>query len=98
MTITLTTPDQQPDNTQVRLIRFAATILPDRRIIADYAYGRVVNSKFVADLEKQFRKIFDDTTTPSFADFINNVPAAVNLRNQTETYIKALDSISGTVD
>jgi len=98
MAITLTVPDSPPQNTKVLLTNFGAQLVPDIRIICDYAYGRVVDGQFVPDKDKTFRRIFDSTTSPSLADFINNVSSAGNFRNQTENYIVLLDGLSGTVD
>ncbi len=104
MPINLTTPQTQPSSTEVRLIHFGATLWPQRRIICDYAWGHLDGSgNFVPDPApgtpdtKIKRRIFDDTTTPSFANFVQNVPSAGTFRAETETYIKSLDSIAGTV-
>lgn len=105
MPINLTTPQSQPSSTEVRLIHFGATLWPQRRIIVDYSWGHLDGSgNFVPDPTpgdtgggKIKRRVFDDTTTPSFVNFVQNVASAGTFRAETETYIKSLDSLVGTV-
>jgi hypothetical protein len=104
MPINLSTPQSQPSSTEVRLVHFGATLWPQRRIICDYAWGHLDGSgEFVPDpspsnpAQKIVRRIFDDTTTPSFTTFVANVASAGTFRSQTESYIKMLDNLTGTV-
>ena len=104
MPINLTTPITPVNITEVRLVHFGATLWPQRRIVCDYAWGHLDGSgNFVPDVvpgttdTKIKRRVFDDTTTPSFVNFVQNVASAGTFRAETETYIKSLDSITGTV-
>jgi len=104
MPINLATPQTQPVSTEVRLITFSATLWPQRRIICDFAWGHLDGSgTFVPDPipgapeSKIKRRVFDDSTTPSFVNFVQNVPSAGAFRNEVETYIKSLESLAGTV-
>jgi hypothetical protein len=104
MPINLTTPQSQPDSTEVRLITFSATLWPQRSIVCDYAWGHLDGSgNFVPDPvpgepdKKVKRRLFTDQSTPSFVTFVQNVAAAGAFRTQTETYLKSLDNLTGTV-
>jgi len=102
--INLTTPQSQPSSTEVRLVSFGATLWPQRRIICDYAWGHLDGSgNFVPDPtpgapdSRIKRRVFDDTTSPSFTEFVAAVPSAGTFRSQTETYLKSLENLTGTV-
>lgn len=104
MPINLAAPQPQPSSTEVRLLTFNATLWPQRIIICDYAWGHLDGSgNFVPDAvpgspqQKIKRRVFTDASTPSFANFIQNVSSAGTFRGETETYIKSLEALSGTV-
>jgi hypothetical protein len=95
MTITYTAPILTPDLTKKRLVRFAADPVA-RRILCMYEIGYLNGGGAFVVVDKSER-LFTDESSPTFAQFVSNCPAAGPLRNQIETYETTLDR-AGTVD
>ena len=98
MPIDLTTPEQPPARNQIRLTAIGMSMHPERRIICDYVWGFVdADGNFTPDLDRRVRRVFDADSTPSLTTFLANVLSAATVRRQTETYIRTLEGVAGTV-
>ena len=78
-----------PRGVRVRLWLLLAYLLLPIDLVPDFVPG--------ATDTRVKRRIFDDSTSPSFATFVSNVPSAGTFRGEVETYIKSLEALAGNV-
>lgn len=92
MPINLTTQEVRPTITQARV---SGLFIDADNSVATVAisYGHIDTGNFITDRKDQIQ--FNQTTSPTFNQFVSGVPEVLNLRDALETKLVALNKVPG---